>query len=444
MGATTDGADDAGRWFDRIRAVATPTELYALLFALPKGADLHIHLSGCGRPDDWYTLATTLRPGAHEVRVTDCPDGHARGTVVTVPAATVAALPACCRAGHRPLAELSDAERERWDGMLTVGEDEPDSFFDRVTPQLKHLRKEPELLLGVLAATLDRAAAEHVDHLEFQTGPFGYVGADGPVPPDEMAARYRAVLSGDRATASGVTARLLINVSRTAEDVEDRLRLSFEMADRHRDLWTGLHLSGREDQARRSLDELAGTYWELHRRYPELGVAVHAGEGFGAAYQVRPATLLPVSRIGHGLALVEDEETMTALAAAGVAVECSLISNVRLGRIDGYGAHPLRRFIEAGLRPCLSTDNPGAWGSQLTDEFYVATRHLDLSWKQVTALARNSVDASFAPPAVRERLRRRLDDGLSRFAAEVLNPGWRTALARHTPVMSPFARRHLL
>src|SRR5882757_1862978 len=44
--------------FEEIKRTAKPAELYAFLYALPKGGDLHNHLGGAGRAEWWCALAT--------------------------------------------------------------------------------------------------------------------------------------------------------------------------------------------------------------------------------------------------------------------------------------------------------------------------------------------------------------------------------------------------
>jgi adenosine deaminase len=85
-------------WFERIKQQAYPSELYALLFALPKGADLHVHLSGCGAPADWYELAVR-EPGARWVRTTAACGHDTADRPATLSCAALRALPNCCQAG---------------------------------------------------------------------------------------------------------------------------------------------------------------------------------------------------------------------------------------------------------------------------------------------------------------------------------------------------------
>ena len=45
-------------WFEKFKSEATDSELHEFLYEMPKGGDLHLHLSGSGFPEWWYELAS--------------------------------------------------------------------------------------------------------------------------------------------------------------------------------------------------------------------------------------------------------------------------------------------------------------------------------------------------------------------------------------------------
>lgn len=427
------------RWFERIKRQAGPGELYALLYAMPKGADLHLHLSGAGTPADWYELARAGAEGVWVRTASDC--GHERTGPATLRWAAVAALPVCCRAGCVPLAELTGAQRREWASRLCLAGPSASAEFFAVTGELKHLRKNPDLIEALLARVLRRAAAEHVDYVELQTGPFGYVRPDGePETVAAMAARYRRALARSGPPA-GVAARLLVNVSRTAPDVRARLRTSFALAARYPDAWAGVQLSGQEDRARQSLAELRSLYGSLRHRYPSVRVAMHAGEGFGEPFQVAPALAAGARRVGHGLSLSREPDTVNRMLATGAAVEACLVSNQLMGHVADPADHPARGLLRRGLPVCLATDNPGVLGSQLTDEFYLAATAWDCTWDELAGMARASLAHCFAPPVQRRVLLLRHERALRAFEQRLLASGWRDRLP--DPRLSDHARSRL-
>jgi adenosine deaminase len=109
----------------------------------------------------------------------------------------------------------------------------------------------------------------------------------------------------------------------------------------------------------------SGDAWSLadyapaFRRAAELGLGrtVHAGEGRPAA-EIRVAvTELGAQRIGHGTTLLDDPALVDLVVARGVTLEACLTSNLQTGAIAALDAHPLPRWLAAGVRACICTDN---------------------------------------------------------------------------------------
>ena len=73
FGTATQAAEP---WFEQFKAEATPEQLYRFLYALPKGGDLHNHLSG-GVRSEWMWDAA-IAQGEHgyryytKVRINNC------------------------------------------------------------------------------------------------------------------------------------------------------------------------------------------------------------------------------------------------------------------------------------------------------------------------------------------------------------------------------------
>src|SRR5262245_16664879 len=51
------GARSPNAWFEQVKKTATPEQLYTFLYALPKGGDLHDHLSGAARSEWMWEAA---------------------------------------------------------------------------------------------------------------------------------------------------------------------------------------------------------------------------------------------------------------------------------------------------------------------------------------------------------------------------------------------------
>lgn len=120
----------------------------------------------------------------------------------------------------------------------------------------------------------------------------------------------------------------------------------------------------------------------------------HAGE-FSGPEDVRQAVEeLGVRRVQHGLSALDDPAVLELLRKHDVTLDMTPISNVKLRAVPSMREHPIRRFMQAGVRCTISTDDPMVFGNSLNEEY--------------AALA---VDAGFYPggtgPDRRQRLRSR-------------------------------------
>ena len=133
----------------------------------------------------------------------------------------------------------------------------------------------------------------------------------------------------------------------------------------------------------------------------DVPFSVHSGETTTPnSYIKESLTLLGADRIGHGLNLISDKETMHSIDKL---VEVSLISNKTLNKIEEYEDHPLPEYIKAGVPVAMMTDNRGLWETTLTDEYYQAAK-LGISLQDIQTMCRNSLVYSFADSETKQRL----------------------------------------
>jgi adenosine deaminase len=103
-------------------------------------------------------------------------------------------------------------------------------------------------------------------------------------------------------------------------------------------------------------------------RVGRLGLTVHAGEAAPAEYVWQAIDVLGAERIGHGCSAVSDPELMRRLARDRIVVECCLSSNYNTGAVRRGEAHPIARFLEAGVPVALCCDNSTVSRTDLTRE----------------------------------------------------------------------------
>ena len=153
-------------------------------------------------------------------------------------------------------------------------------------------------------------------------------------------------------------------------------------------------------------DRFATTF----RRAREAGfhLVAHAGEALGPESIRDTLDLLDVERIGHGIAAASDPDLMARLAATGIPLEVSPTSNVCTGVVASIDAHPLPVLRDHGVRISINSDDPSMFGTTVLEEYAHAARLLDLDQGGMAALVDDTIDQSFAPQAVNDRLRREL------------------------------------
>lgn len=150
-----------------------------------------------------------------------------------------------------------------------------------------------------------------------------------------------------------------------------------------------------------------------------LHLTAHAGE-HGGPESVRAAVdVLGVERIGHGVAAARDTQLLRHLHARGVAVDVCPGSNRATGAWDpGAGPHPLRRFVEEGIRVDVGSDDPGIFGNDLSDEWADLILRDGFTPHECFELTLHSLGATFLDDAGRARLRAHFDAELEDLRGE--------------------------
>jgi len=437
--------------FEEIKKNVPPGELYAFLYDLPKGGDLHNHLGGSGLAETWLEIATDkARNGGQDfyTRVSlqdcevDCPTPLVR--YHTLGEAAWKRLSPCCRDQYRALARLSAEEREAWMSSVRLdraGEGR-EEFFGVIWTRLDALLDDATVAAELMAENLKLFAAERVRYVEFQRGPFGLKRGDGTlIDADEVTRILQDRLQQADARATGVTVRLLASVLRFRPDAEAEVERAYDFLDRNRHLWVGINLVGREDDDRGYPLRFLEVFRRMRRRYSGIGIAIHAGEVDEPSRRVRDTLLLGATRIGHAVNLISDPETLLSLRQGPYLIETSLVSNQLLEYTPDLARHPFAEYLRLGVPVCLNTDDRGMWDSNLTDEYFVAVTQFNLTWEELVRLGKNSLEHSFADSETKARLLDEYAADLSAFVEKYSRGDWRKELATVKPRFSGYARR---
>jgi adenosine deaminase len=145
-----------------------------------------------------------------------------------------------------------------------------------------------------------------------------------------------------------------------------------------------------------------------------VNITIHAGEAFGAPSIHQALHYCRAHRIGHGTHLNQDADLMNWVNDRRIPIEICLASNLQTKAIPDFQSHPIRRFMEEGMRVCLNTDNRLVSGTTVTNEYRLAVENYQLSEDEVLGLVINGFKSAFLP--LREKVAM-LDQVLAEFAS---------------------------
>ncbi|MBN1825003.1 MAG: adenosine deaminase [Candidatus Eisenbacteria bacterium] len=142
---------------------------------------------------------------------------------------------------------------------------------------------------------------------------------------------------------------------------------------------------------------------EPYRLAEQMGLrkTVHVGEDEGVERVWEAVDLLAPQRIGHAVSAAADPRLLKRLADEKIAVEVCLTSNLQTGAVERLEDHPLPRFLEAGIRCALCTDNPTVSRTDILREYAVAQDTFGFSDDDMARLARMAEEATFIVPLPR-------------------------------------------
>ena len=437
--------------YNEIVKSASPQELYAFLTALPKGGDLHHH-NGLSAPAKlWYDTATSPKILARNsfytlTRPAACP-GDAPvlpPRFLTIQKSRYDALDPCRKPQYEALAGLIPALKAEWISSLIL--DRPgearDEFFERIVPRFGDLSHDPYLSAEVTVGNMKLFGAEGVRYIEAQMGSGGFIDASGkPMDPEAAWQIIHTRLQQPDALATGVAIRFQAVLIRYTPDAEQRLEAHYAWVAAHRQDWVGINMAGREDNDKGYALRFLPTFRKLRRTYSDIPLSLHGGEKDSPGHEVRDTLLLGASRIGHGVNLITDPDTMLLMRNGRYLVEVNLVSNRVLEYVPDTSLHPFPEYLRFGIPVCLNTDDRGSWDSNMTDEYYTAVTNFRLTWAEIVQLGHNSLSYSFAEPALKENMLQDYDRALAAFEQGFDTTNWRERLKSVKPAVSGYASR---
>ena len=415
-----------------------PLALRTFLVGMPKGADLHVHLSGAVYAESWIRAAgddglcvdiTALDFKKPESK--GCKEGEI---------AVAGMLAEMQKPANQDLYDrLVDAfsmrsyvPRQSWNGH--------DQFFST----FDHFGGTSKSHAGEwIDEVVSRAAAQNEQYMELmETPPFSHAakiayetGWDANLPEfrqklldegldDEVVAAKQHIESAlvlrkklercdtaEAKPACQVEVRFIYQILRgfPKQQVFAQTLLGFETISKLPEAFVGINFVQPEDGYDSMTDYTLQMHMleYLHSVYPAVHISLHAGElapGLvppeGLRFHIRQAVEIGhAERIGHGVDVMYEDDApglLKELAAKHVMVEINLTSNDGILGIKGPD-HPLPFYRRAGVPVALSTDDEGVSRIDLTHEYVRAAEEFGLTYADLKQMARTGMEHTFLP-----------------------------------------------
>ena len=419
-----------------------PLELYAFLYRMPKGADLHNHLSGAVYAESYIDKAASRH---------DCVDTTT--FAISAPPCGSGKVDAAQTQTNNDLrSALIDSLSMR--NFVAGRESGHDHFFATFG------KFGPSGAGDFLAEVLRRAAAQNESYIELMAisggGAPSDLGRRAGFDADFDVTRARLETAGlssvvqslsrrigqleqtrqsDLGCASPtpepacrVVVRYLYQVTRESpkEQVFAQVIAGFSLAATDPRV-AGINFVQPEDGVTSMRDyHLQMTMVDYaHKLFPGVRITLHAGElapGLvppeGLRFHIREAVELGhAERIGHGVDIMYERDPvglMRLMRERNIAVEINVTSNDGILGVRGE-RHPFPLYRKAGVPVVLSTDNEGVARSDLTTEFQRAVLAWDLTWTDLKDIVRNSLRHAFVGADEKARLVADLEARIAAF-----------------------------
>lgn len=432
--AQAESEQNTARYFETIRK--SPAQLWAFLLKMPKGGDLHNHLSGSIYAESYIQWAAEngLCVNNQTLALAVPPTKSVCDANAQFPAAAALTNSVIYQ-------QLIDAWSMR--NWQLSGDTGHDHFFNSFG---KFGAATYNQMGRMIAEAATRAAHGHLLYLELMLTPDGVpdgvvsvklgqaVGWDGN-PANTLAklkasgiakaaetgienlrlaeAQKNQLLKCDTPQADpgcAVTIRYVAQVSRASNSlggVFAQMVTGFALANDPSSKVVALNLVQGED-APASMQNFA-THMQmlsfLRPLYPQAHLTLHAGElapGLvtpeGLKFHIRDSVLTArAERIGHGVDILHEdgfEKLLEQMAQRKVMVEICLSSNDTILGISG-AEHPLATYLRLGVPVALATDDEGVSRSEISREYLRAVQDQGLGYVQLKMMARNSLEYAF-------------------------------------------------
>ena len=153
--------------------------------------------------------------------------------------------------------------------------------------------------------------------------------------------------------------------------------------------------------------------FDLAKKYG-LNITIHAGEATGSD-EIMMALDNGAMRIGHGVHLSLDNESIQRVKENNICFEFCPTSNLQTKSLLGYKDVPLRRFMDNGIAVTINSDNMTVSNVNAISEMGIMKKTFNLSKQEVELLLLNSINHAFVGSEVKEKLKEKLANRIDEY-----------------------------
>jgi len=126
----------------------------------------------------------------------------------------------------------------------------------------------------------------------------------------------------------------------------------------------------------------------------KVPVIIHAGEATGND-EIMSAIDMGAKRIGHGVHLSLDTDSINKVKENDIAFEFCPTSNLQTKSLASYHQVPLMEFLKNGIKVTINSDNRTVSNTDVLKEFKAMYKTFNITKDDVLLLLRNSVNCAF-------------------------------------------------
>jgi len=146
-----------------------------------------------------------------------------------------------------------------------------------------------------------------------------------------------------------------------------------------------------------------------------INCTIHAGEAYGPASIAQAIHDCGANRIGHGCRLREDGDLLHYVNDHRIPLECCPSSNVQTGAVKSLSTHPLKLYLDLGVRVTVNTDNRLITKTTVTDELYRVHTAMRVPFRDIKTIVTAGFKSAFLPFHDKQAALRKVSQELGRY-----------------------------